>query len=202
MDSIIQELCRVALSEKKRKHVERIHKWVCEMEEVAISIRTWASARTEACPGRGCWGWWWRVRRAFPRLTKSQVGLAWDSFCWGSGSTGNVTSYVTSACKPHQHTLTVVQASKQNVLEELFWTSVKSNPVGGEGVLGPGTQRKWSLIAWACGLGIGLGAMSWWSTGRYGPLWVEGIPACSHPPTTLLCGSMQSSSMRSAVQFT
>lgn len=39
-----------------------------------------------------------------------------------------VTSYVTSAHKPSHHTLIIAQTTKQNVLEELFWTSIKSNP--------------------------------------------------------------------------
>lgn len=140
---------------ERGKSFERVQKWVYEMKGAweCELLTVSCPVDGEVCPGSGCWGW--QVRKAFLRLTRPQVGLAWGCSCWCSGSKGDVTSYVTSAHKPSQHTLTVVQASKQNVLEELFWTSVKSDPIGAESVFGPGTQRKQSLITWACSLGIG-----------------------------------------------
>lgn len=51
--------CRAELPEEREKIGERVQKWACEMEEVVISMRVCASARTgqmngDACPLGDC----------------------------------------------------------------------------------------------------------------------------------------------------
>lgn len=110
--------------------------------------------------------------------------------CWCSGSLGDLRSDVISA--PLNLATYFDYCSGLQI--EGWWRVIldlgKVQPlIGGEGVIGPVTQRTQSLFTWACSLAKGLGAIRRWSIERRGgpsclfassyqtPLWTRSNPS-------------------------